>query len=109
MVPCLCMDIKPGEAHPNQIRGPSYVDWGFLFDAPVLPPHGLISPEGGNTAATQPGIFDRPTFLFHSRSAEVAISTEQVIVLLALPHVLCWGFVPVCIARVRSRLCRNSR
>src|SRR6266446_2361743 len=84
-----------------------------LFNAVVLPSHWLISTEGGNTAATQPGISDRPTFLFHAVGAEVAIGAEQVIVLLALPNVLCRGFVPfpvwVCIARVRSRLCRNSR
>src|SRR6266446_6714000 len=80
-----------------------------LFNAVVLPSHWLISTEGGNTAATQPGISDRPTFLFHAVGAEAAIGAEQVIVLLALPNVLCRGFVRVCPALGRSRLDRSGR
>src|SRR3984893_16072655 len=80
-----------------------------LFNAAVLPSHWLISAEGGDTAATQPRISDRPAFLSHAVGAEVAIGAEQVVVLLALPYVLCRGFVRVCRAQVRSRLCGNSR
>src|ERR1700736_2088961 len=93
----------------DRIRGPSYVGRGFFIDAAVLPPHRLISAEGGDAAATQPGISDRPTFFSHAVGSEVAIGAEQVVVLVALPYVLCRGFVRGCLAGVRSRLCRNSR
>src|ERR1700736_351654 len=73
----------------DRIRGPSYVGRGFFIDAAVLPPHRLISAEGGDAAATQPGISDRPTFFSHAVGSEVAIGAEQVVVLVALPYVLC--------------------
>src|SRR6202023_1551516 len=107
--PRLALRRRQVRSHRDQISGTRYFGRGFSIAAAVLPPHRLISAEGGDAAATQPGISDRPAFLSHAVGAEVAIGAEQVVVLLALPYVLCRGFVRICLARVRSRLCGNSR
>jgi len=89
-----------------EIRSPEYLGRGF-FDHQTsarvgLP--GLIDTEGTEAVGPQAGISDRPAFLSHPRAAEARIGSEEIIVPLALRHVLCRRLTPFC---VRVRLGRH--
>ena len=55
----------------------------------------FVLAERSQAAATQPGVSDRPALFFHSSRAKPRINADEVIILMALPHVLGRGFVRV--------------
>ena len=69
---------------------------------PTLP--GLIDTESADAVGTQLGISDRPAFLSHTGVAEASTDAEEMIVPLALPHVLCRRLLPF---PVWVRFCRS--
>src|ERR1700732_4523635 len=123
----------------EQVRSPSYLGRGLLRDPRryrtparmrflwvsvsgylatlAIRPHyslpGLINTEGPDAVITQRRIFDRAAFLSHAGAAKSSIGGEEVVVSLALPHVLCRGLVPfsgwVRLLRDRSRLYGRGR
>jgi hypothetical protein len=57
----------------------------------------------------QPGVPDWPAFLFHSSLAEARVGADEVIILLALPHILGRGFVRFGMPRIWDRGGLNRR
>ena len=89
---------------------------GYLATLAIRPHYslpGLINTEGPDAVITQRRIFDRAAFLSHAGAAKSSIGGEEVVVSLALPHVLCRGLVPfsvwVRLIRDRSRLYGRGR
>jgi hypothetical protein len=89
---------------------------GYLATLAIRPRYGLpglINTEGPDAVITQCGIFDWPALLSHAGAAKSSIGAEEVVVRLALPHVLCRGLVPfsvrVRLIQDRSRLYGRGR
>src|SRR3984893_7610961 len=69
----------------------------YLAMSAIRPRHGLsglINTERPDAVIAQCGIFDRPALLSHAGAAKSSIGGEEMVVRLALPHVLCRRLVP---------------